>query len=285
MSPHVGRLALCALAALATLAGEGCTGGDHASLPDGRALGGYANAGDAESYNAATLYGYMDGGADAFLEYGFSQLWVRRYTRGSTQLVVELYAMRDASAAAALYSSMRRPDSEVDLTAGCRADLGVAEVRVARGDRYLVCRDENPLAQENGVVRDLCTRLVARLTGDCGVGSLFTSLPSAGRVAGSEVALAGPLGLNQRAWLTPLGREGFERGSLASYTFPGGRAEVLLADYTTAEAASAALGPLQKNPRPGTGGLTRERRLVLAFSEGAARGALAALVARLAQPQ
>jgi hypothetical protein len=285
MSPQLGRGALSALAALATLVGAGCTRGGHAPLPDGSTLGGFASAGDALSYNAATLYGYMDGGADAFLEYGFSQLWVRRYARGPTQLVVELYAMRDAAAASALYSSMRRSGNEVELVAGCRGDLEAAEVRVARGNRYLVCRDENPLTQENAVVRDLCTRLLARLTGECGVGSLFTGLPSDGRVAGSEVALAGRLGLNQRAWLTPLGREGFERGSLASYTFPGGRAEVLFADYATAEAARAALAPLQKSSRPGTTGLTRERRLVLGFSESAALERLADLVARLAHAE
>jgi hypothetical protein len=285
MRLNAAPLALCAFAALVTLGGAGCTGRGRAPLPDGPALGDYANAGDPESYNTATLYGYMDGGADAFLEYGFSQLWVRRYTRGSTQLVVELYTMRDAAAAQALYSSMRRPNKEVDLAAGCRGDVDDSGVRVARGDRYLACRNENPLAQGNDAARDLCARLVTHLAGDCGVGSLFASLPSDGRVAGSEVALAGPLGLNQRVWLASLGREGFERGSVASYTFPGGRAEVLLASYKTAEAARVALGLLQKDPRPGMSSLARERRLVLAYSEDAAKEPLSALVARLAQSQ
>ncbi len=283
MSPHRVRGSFGALAALAALVGVGCARGEHAPLPAGATLGGYATAAGAESYNAASLYGYMDGGADAFLEYGVSQLWVRRYTRASTQLVVELYAMKNAPAAAALYSSMRRPDREGDVIAGCRGHLDSAEVRVARGDHYLVCRDENPLARETETVRDLCARLLARLRGDCGVGSLFAGLPSDGRVAGSEVALAGRLGLNQRAWLTPLGREGFERGSLASYTFPGSQAEVLFADYVTADAAREALAPLGRSPRPGTTGLTRERRLVLAHSESTAPERLTDLVARLTQ--
>jgi len=281
MRPLLGRAARRALAVLTVLAVAACTRGQRGPLPDGAALGGYASAGDTESYNAATLYGYMDGGADAFLEYGFSQLWVRRYTRGSTQLVVELYAMREAAAAAALYSSLRRAGGEVELLAGCRGDSASAEVRVARGEHYLVCRDEDPLARENTAVRDLCTHLLARLTGECGVGALFARLPSEGRVAGSEVALAGPIGLNQRAWLTPLGREGFQRGALATYVLPEGRAEVLLADYATADAARAALAPLQKSPRPGTAGLTQERRLLLAFSEGASAERLADLARRL----
>ncbi len=283
MSPVVGRGALIALAVLSLLAGVGCSGGDHGPLPDGAALGGYASAGEAESYNTATLYGYMDGGADAVLEYGCTHLWVRRYARGSARLAVELYAMRDAAAASAFYSSIRRPGREVELVAGCRGDLETAEVSVARGDRCLVCRDENPLTRDNAAVRDLCARVLARLTGECGVGSLFATLPSDGREAGSEVALAGPLGLNQRAWLTPLGRDGFERGSLAIYTVPGGRTEVLFADYATAEAARTALALLEQRQRPGVTGLLRERRLVLGFSESATRERLADLVAHLSQ--
>ncbi len=208
---------------------------------------------------------------------------MRRYTRGSAQLIVELYAMRDRSAAAGLYSSMRRPGKEVELAAGCRGDLDDSGVRVARGDRYLACRNENPMAQESDTTRDLCTRLLSRLTGECGVGPLFAGLPSDGRVAGTEVALAGPLGLNQRVWLASLGREGFERGSLATYSFPGGGAEVLWADYATAEAARSALERLRKDSPANLSGLARGPRLVLAYSEGAAKEPLAALVARLAQ--
>ncbi len=285
MRRHLGRRVPRLSAALIVAAGLSCTGGDRAPLPDGPTLGAYASAGGVESYNAATLYGYMDGGADAFLEYGFSHLWVRRYTRGSTQLIVELYAMRDAASASALYSSMRRAGAENELVAGCRGDIDATEVRVARGDRYLSCRNEDPLAQEDGAVLDLCTRILARLSGDCGVGSLFAALPSEGRVAGSEVALAGPIGLNQRGWLTPLGRQGFERGSLASYELSGAHAEVLFADYATPEAARAALAPLQESPRAGTTGLTRDRQLVLAFGESADSKKLADLVARLARPR
>jgi hypothetical protein len=285
MRRPIAGLAPCALVALAALGSVDCAGRNHTPLPDGPALGSYANSGDPESYNAATLYGYMDGGADVFLEHGFSQLWVRRYTRGSTQLVVELYAMRDAAAAATLYSSMRRPGKEIEVVPGCRGDVDDSGVRVARGDRYLTCRNEDPLAQGKGAVRDLCTRIVARLTGQCGVGSLFDSLPTEGRVAGSEVALAGPLGLNQRVWLASVGRDGFERGWLATYTLPGGRAEVLLARYRTADAAATALGSLKKEGRPGVSGLSRERRLVVAYGENAAAEPLSALAARLSRSQ
>ena len=269
------RLAAVALALTLT----SCSA-ERGPLPPGPALGDYANAGKPESYNGTTLYAYMDGGADTFLEYGFSSLAVRRYTRGSTQLIAELYTMRDAAAAAGLYSSMRRPGSEAEIAPGCTASSSETEVRVARGGRYLVCRDENPLAKDAGPVRDLCTRLVARIEGECGVGTRFAGLPAEGRLAGSEVAVAGPLGLNQRAWLTPLAREGFKRGVLASYTVPSGRAEVLLADYASAESARHAIEPLTENRRPGTRALAHGQRLVLVYGEAADPETLAAFASR-----
>jgi hypothetical protein len=276
------RLApLVALAGLvlAALALASCRS-ERGPLPPGPALGDYTSPGARETYAGDTLYAYMDGGADTFLEYGFSSLAVRRYARGSTQLVVELFTMKDPGAAVALYSSMRRLGSETEIASGCVGSAGDGEVRVARGGRYLVCRNENPMARDDGTPRDLCARLVARFEGECGVGARFAGLPAEGRVAGSEVALAGPLGLNQRAWLVSLGREGFKRGVLASYTVAHGNAEVLLADYASPESARHALDPLSRSPRPGTKGIANGQRLVLVFSEGASPEALAAFASR-----
>jgi hypothetical protein len=270
---------LTPLVALAVLALLGCRG-DRGPLPPGPALGGYTSPAAAETYAGDTLYAYMDGGADTFLEYGFSSLAVRRYAHGSTEVVVELFTMKDPAAAAALYSSMRRLGSETEIASACIGSAGDSEVRVARGGRYLVCRNENPMAHDDGTVRDLCARLVARFEGECGVGARFAGLPAEGRVAGSEVVLAGPLGLNQRPWLVSLGREGFKRGVLASYTVPQGRAEVLLADYASPESARHALEPLSRSPRRGTEGITNGQRLVLVFSEGAPPETLAAFASR-----
>jgi hypothetical protein len=275
--PRAARAALTA--ALALLAATGCRR-DRGPLPKGSALGGYQDGGAPESYTGATLYLYMDGGADAFLEYGFSSLAVRRYARGSTEVVVELYTMHDPAAAAGLYSSMRRPGSEAEIAPGCTGSIGDSEVRVARGGRYLVCRDENPMAKDDGTVRDLCRRLALRLEGECGVGARFAGLPAEGRVPGSEVALAGPLGLNQRAWLTALGREGFKRGVLAAYTIAGGRAEVLLADYLSAESARHALEPLRSSPRSAAQATAQGPRLVVVSGEGASPETLRAFASR-----
>ncbi len=230
--------------AAGALAGAWACGRASGPLPPGAALGGYSDAGAPESYSAESLYTYMDGGAETFREYGLARAWVRRYGRGSAQLVVELYEMKDEVAASSLFSFMRRAGTESDLAAGCRASLTETEVKLAKGTSYLVCRNEDPMAKEGALVKDLCARIVPRISGECGVGSLFAALPSEGRVAGSEVAVVGPLGFNQRPWLTGLGAQGFQRGWLALYTLSPGSAEAFVAEYASSDDARRALGAI-----------------------------------------
>ena len=240
-------------------------GGERGPLPEGSTLGAYASSGAADTYIGPALYAYMDGGAEVFREYGFSRAWVRRYRRGTDELLVELYEMKDVPSAAALYSYMRPAGSEADLAAGCRGSLAGSEAKLAKGRHYLVCRNEDPMAKESAAVRDLCARVAARLDGPCGVGDLFRDLPSEGRVRGSEILLVGPLGLNLRPWLAPLGREGFSRGWLASYAVASGVAEVFLGEYSSPDLADRAVTDSWLHPRSGTLFVTRGRQVVVAW--------------------
>lgn len=266
-----GLLALVALAC----------GDAPGPLPEGPTLGAYASSERAETYIGPALYAYMDGGAEVFQEYGFSRAWVRRYRRGPRELLVELYEMKDAPSAAALYSYMRPAGSERDLAAGCRGSLLGSDVRLAKGRHYLVCRNEDPMATENAAVRDLCARVAARLDGTCGVGGLFRDLPSEGRVRGSEMLLVGPLGLNVRPWLASLGREGFSRGWIAPYALPKGIAEAFRGEYASPDLARRSLAELSSTPRPGVVSATHQRSVVVVSGAGASEDHLRALAARL----
>src|SRR5512143_1516884 len=83
--------------------------------------GGYIATEESENYAGGSLYTYMDGGADLYLEYGFSGLSVRRYARGKDRYLVELYEMKAPEAAFGVYSYNRRLGSESELVARCPA--------------------------------------------------------------------------------------------------------------------------------------------------------------------
>ncbi len=64
-----------------------------------------------ETYSSENLYGYIDGGAELFLEFGFKELRIVRLTRGETQLSVEIYRMTGLLPALGIYLSKCAPET------------------------------------------------------------------------------------------------------------------------------------------------------------------------------
>jgi hypothetical protein len=136
-------------------------------LPSGEALGGFVDIDQPESYTGATLYTYMDGGADFYVNQGFSVLYVRRYGRGNERFIVELYEMKDVSGASRIYQSSRRLNAEKELAGACLASITPTEILAARGRYYLVVRNEDPLASQSDALIELGRNVLNRLPGPC----------------------------------------------------------------------------------------------------------------------
>jgi len=162
----VRRVGSAAVACTLALGLWACSRG-AGPLPPGSALGGLVDIEKPETYTGATLYTYMDGGADFYLKEGFSALYVRRYGRGNERFIVELYEMKDASAASHIYQSSRRSNAEKELSSGCLASVTPAEILAARGRYYLVGRNEDPLASQSDALIELCRNVLNRLSGPC----------------------------------------------------------------------------------------------------------------------
>jgi hypothetical protein len=60
-----------------------------------------------KTFTGASLYGYMDGGADLYLEYGFSGAWVDEVTLQGVKYTIELYKMNSPEEAFGIYSVSR----------------------------------------------------------------------------------------------------------------------------------------------------------------------------------
>ncbi len=59
------------------------------------------------TFTAESLYGYMNGGAELYLEYGFDTLTVTEVTSGGKDIKIEFYCMSDAEAAFGIFSVSR----------------------------------------------------------------------------------------------------------------------------------------------------------------------------------
>jgi hypothetical protein len=142
----------------ACLAAAACTGSDAVLVGNGinaaaaaidppvmRAvdgLKGWRRTGPPDRYAKNGLYGYIDGGAEIILEYGFRELSVFRFepavkTELLKELVVEIYRMRSGPAAFGLYSSKLEGGEEG--APGIASDnwIGPGQGSLVKGD-YLV---------------------------------------------------------------------------------------------------------------------------------------------------
>ena len=75
-------------------------------------ISGWTRTGDVETYTKDGLYGYIDGGAEIVLQYGFRELAVFKFKPAGTtplsaqkELVLEIYQMGSAEAAFGIYST------------------------------------------------------------------------------------------------------------------------------------------------------------------------------------
>jgi hypothetical protein len=159
---RIGSAAACTL-----VLGLGACSRGTGPLPSGATLGGFADIDEPETYRGEMLFTYMDGGAEFYMKQGFSVLYVRRYGRGSEHFILELFEMKDASAASHVYESSRRSNAEKELASGCLASVTPAEIQVARDRYYLVARSEDPLASQSASLTELGRDALNRLPGSC----------------------------------------------------------------------------------------------------------------------
>lgn len=96
---------------LAFLIAYACSGGkpDAASIARaGDGIPGRTRTGEVEVYNKEGLYGYIDGGAEIVLPYGFLEVAVSRFAPaggGDRELVLEIYRLATGEDAFGLYST------------------------------------------------------------------------------------------------------------------------------------------------------------------------------------
>jgi hypothetical protein len=180
-------------------------------------------------------------------EYGFVSGESASYSRGSSDLNVSCYQMKDASGAYGLYSYLRRPDMR-------RANIN--DHSSISGDSALILVGNLVLDVSGkglaGSSRDL-NALVTAVSAHAAEGSLPTLplyLPEKNRVDVTDRYVLGPQTLDQ---LFPGGignSVGFQRSAeaeLAHYNLRGHDATLLIVGLPTDQLAAVQLSELQKN--------------------------------------
>lgn len=94
------------------------------------------------SFKANNLYGYIDGGAELFLELGFKELLVGYYSNGKSEIVVESYEMESPESALAIY--LQKCGKEKSLSGIKARNTGDKfQISCIKGSSYIIINNSS----------------------------------------------------------------------------------------------------------------------------------------------
>jgi hypothetical protein len=223
--------------------------GDAGLLPADGFAAGWQKSGPLKVFTSADLYGYIDGGAEAFLEIGFEQLTVQKYRSGANEFTVELYRMADATAARGIYVA-RCGKETPDPSLKARHTASRNQILLQRHRYYLQVNNTAGGAANAPILAKATQATLVKMPADGQVPAL-SLLPPASLVPGSVRLFRGPVGLQavytlgdgdilQLGGKLTAAAGDYKDTSTGTYT-------LVVAEYSTPAAASAAFAHLKSN--------------------------------------
>ena len=222
--------------------------GESALLPADNAVPGWKKAGTPRVFTQADLYGYIDGGAELFLEFGFDSLTSQKYRDGANEVAVEIYRMADPAAAAGVYL-MKCGKEAPDPSFKERHTLNRHQLMFQRHRHYVTINNLSGAERVGPDLLEFGAVVAAALPAGVPPAEL-KRLPAAGRLAGSERLFRGPFGLQTLFTLGDgdiLQLDNRITGVAANYKDASGAYTLLLVDYPDAAAGKKAFSHLQQN--------------------------------------
>ncbi len=223
----------------------------EALLPDSGDVPGCTCIAPPRFYNRGTLWDYINGGADTYLQYGFRLLLVSDWTaeRDSTRLSAEVYRMESPNHAFGIYSAERFGD-ETPIDIGVESYRGAYFLNFWKGPYYvkLSAMRSSKAAEES--MMELAAAVAESIRGDFAPPELFERFPEEDRVQRSERFVPNNF----------LGHAFLKNGHLADYESGDDSYRVFLADMESAEAAAKAFEEFTVFLSSGDRDVTRRRK-------------------------
>lgn len=162
-------------------------------FPDNNYLSGWVKSGQMHRFLKNDLYGYIDGGAELFHEFGFEELLVQNYQQGEQEISLEAYRMENALAALGIYLMKCGQETPIDGIAA-RNSGNKYQINIVKG-RYFV--EVNSFAGDEAILPaavELAQKLLASIKTGAPI-SFPEWLPLANLIPGSERLIRGPYSL------------------------------------------------------------------------------------------
>lgn len=206
-----------------------------ALLPAADQIPGWRVVVSPREFKGEDLFDLIDGGADLYLEYGFSQVLSCRYeTASSFTLQIEIYRMRDDAAAYGVYS-ITQSGSGTAVEIGEAARLYDYYLTFWKGPYCVNVTASGPSAAARREILRLAGLIAARITATGAVPALVRRLPR--EALRRDCYVRGPLGLSTLHLFG--GDNPFRVQEGAGGFYPGWR--LFIFRYPSAEKAAACL--------------------------------------------
>jgi len=144
-------------------------------------------------FSGADLFAHINGGAELFLEFGFEDLKVCKYSNDHNSLELEIYKMDNVSAALGIYLSktgMETPLKEISA----RNTTNPYQIVLTSGRFFIMVNNFSGQVQLQSLMINLSQILVSQIDKSDST-DLFSYLPNENLINESLVIFRGPFGL------------------------------------------------------------------------------------------
>ncbi len=157
--------------------------GKPLTLPE---LSGWKFEGKPQKFSPQTLFEYIDGAADLYLDYEFQELTVVEYKgEKKAEVTVEVYRLQDPAQAFGIYSQERLPDARfVDLGAQGYYEPGV--LNFLNGPFYVKISGLNMGEDEERILLAMAGKIAEILGEKSSLPSILASFPTEGKKKNTE---------------------------------------------------------------------------------------------------
>jgi hypothetical protein len=233
-------MVLCLLAAGLMLQ---CGGGSvdlSRSLPT--SVAGWAADGDDAIYDRDGLYGYMNGGAEVYLAFDFSNVFVRRYVKdGAEDIVVDVYDMGSPAEAYGVFSCDRE-DPEAGIGQG--SEYGFGMLRFWQNRFFVTIMTAGEDQASEAAVLELGRAVASELGPDGETPAMLKLLPTDGLIEDRTSFFHSNINLNNRYFIASDNILGLGEGIDCVFAEYGGDGpesiKLLVVRYPDSAAANAA---------------------------------------------
>jgi len=159
-----------------------------AQLPSG-----WVKDGPPSEFRGGSLFNYIDGGAEIFLEFGFDRLLVQSCKKGNAEIVVELFGMESPASALGIY--LMKCGTETPLEGVPARNSGdKTQLTIVKGAAFIHVNNLEGSSSVLPAMAEIARRLLEGIPEGKPV-TLLEGLPSEGRIQGSERLIRGPYAL------------------------------------------------------------------------------------------